>query len=613
MPDPDESALTTFMPGVLLRGGVLIAGEQEPATAELPNFPVPRRPRGLRLHGEYLGGGFKEPKYIARRRDGQVVQLSRLLYLVADAMDGKRDTEQIAHRVSGRAGRELDAEGVEFLIDTKLRPLGLVISPGDDETTVPQPRSDLLLTVKGRRNLLDARRTQAVARALAWLHRPAVVAAALAAFAATDIWLFAFHGAISPVLHVLDQPVYLIAVFGLTIASLLFHEFGHASACRYGGAQPGAIGCGLYLIWPSMFTDVTDVYRIGRKGRLRTDLGGVYFNVVFIVALAAAYVSTGQEFLLAAVVVAHFEIIEQLIPVVRLDGYYILGDLAGIPDLFGKIKPIVTSLLPGRPTPPEVADLKTSSRVLVTAWVAVTVPVLIGELTYCLWNLPRLLSTALRSLSRQVGGTYGAFAEGHPAAGMVGVIGSAMLVFPLAGMGYLSFLVLRRVARFASLATHGRAALRFVAVAAVMLALAAFGVAWLRGFTPKPLPPTPPAVPRLQPGVPTHVPPRPQPSAVPSPAGPETGGDHRSRRWSPPHHQAPRTEATVSSSMSASPDITASPAAKPHSTTNTPTTKPSPTQPTVSGSPLQSATSPGPSTSGTATPSPTDPPQTTPS
>jgi putative peptide zinc metalloprotease protein len=44
------------------------------------------------------------------------------------------------------------------------------------------------------------------------------------------------------------------------------------------------IGVGIYLVWPSFFTNVTDSYRLSRAGRLRTDLGGVYFNAVFIVA-----------------------------------------------------------------------------------------------------------------------------------------------------------------------------------------------------------------------------------------------------------------------------------------------------------------------------------------
>ena len=40
----------------------------------------PLRPApGLSLLGEYQGSGFTEPRYLVRRADGQVIQLSRLL------------------------------------------------------------------------------------------------------------------------------------------------------------------------------------------------------------------------------------------------------------------------------------------------------------------------------------------------------------------------------------------------------------------------------------------------------------------------------------------------------------------------------------------------------
>ena len=74
------------------------------------------------------------------------------------------------------------------------------------------------------------------------------------------------------------EPGLLLLVFALTVLSAGFHEFGHAAACRYGGATPGAMGAGLYLVWPAFYTDVTDCYRLGRAGRVRVDLGGLYFN-----------------------------------------------------------------------------------------------------------------------------------------------------------------------------------------------------------------------------------------------------------------------------------------------------------------------------------------------
>ncbi|MBV9026005.1 MAG: hypothetical protein JO362_19950 [Streptomycetaceae bacterium] len=557
----------------------------------------------MQLHGEYQGSGFIEPKYIARRGDGQVVQLSRLLYLVASAIDGSADTETIAHRVSARYGREVSAENIAYLTENKLEPLGVTVPFDQIGDEVDAPRSDLLLSLKGHRILFTEARVERIARALAWLHRPLVVASVLATAIAMDIWLFGYYGAMTPVLHALDQPVLLLVVFALTVGSLVFHEFGHASACRYGGARPGCIGCGLFLIWPSLYTDVTDVYRIGRTGRIRTDLGGVYFNVVFMLGMAGAYFLTGQQFFLSAVYLGHFEILEQLMPAVRLDGYYILGDLAGIPDLYGKIRPILASMIPGRPVPPAVADLKRSARIIVTCWVVTMVPLLLADLGYALWNLPRLLDTGVRSLTEQLIGTYSAFAEGHLASGLVGVLGSLMLICPLAGMTYLSIRLAGRLIRTAMRTTRGS---RVGGVAIVALALAgvtSLSYAWISGITPKPLPPQPPIAPILQPGVPTT----PQPYPTPQP---QHHQHHPMRLHSP-------EESPGSSPSSVSTSLPSAAAAVPHiqGTPTTPRTQPTapapaataPSPPALSSGPSKPASAP-PSTS----PSPSAPPSASP-
>src|SRR3712207_5893674 len=74
---------------------------------------IPRLADGLQLIGEYKGSGFKEPPYLVRRADGQVIQLSRLLYLVAAQIDGRRSLEEIAARASIEFGRFVSAENVQ--------------------------------------------------------------------------------------------------------------------------------------------------------------------------------------------------------------------------------------------------------------------------------------------------------------------------------------------------------------------------------------------------------------------------------------------------------------------------------------------------------------------
>src|SRR5207248_962457 len=111
------------------------------------------------------------------RGDGQVVQLSRLLYLVASSIDGVRDVETIAYRVSAQHGREVSADNIRYLVEQKLEPLGVTVPEGQEDDEVDAPRSDLLLALKGHRIIFDERRTARIARALSWLHRPVVVVA----------------------------------------------------------------------------------------------------------------------------------------------------------------------------------------------------------------------------------------------------------------------------------------------------------------------------------------------------------------------------------------------------------------------------------------------------
>ena len=172
------------------------------------------------------------------------------------------------------------------------------------------------------------------------------------------------------------HPLLLLLVIGLGLLSMLFHECGHAAACRYGGARPGVIGVGFYVMYPALYTNVTDSYRLGRAGRVRTDLGGVYFNGIFALALVATYLAIGYPALLVAVMLVHLEILQQLLPTLRLDGYFIVADLVGVPDLFGRITPILRSMIPGRRLDPRVRNLKRSARVAVTVWVLLAVPFL---------------------------------------------------------------------------------------------------------------------------------------------------------------------------------------------------------------------------------------------
>ena len=234
-------------------------------------------------------------------------------------------------------------------------------------------------------------------------------------------------------------------MIGLSVVSAMFHECGHAAGCRYGGARPGMIGVGIYLVWPAFFTNVTDSYRLARAGRLRTDLGGLYFNLIFMLALAGLYAATSDEILLLVIAFTHLEMLEQLMPFVRFDGYFILSDLVGVPDLFARVAPILKSALPAGRRDPRVTGLRRRARIVVTTWVLCVIPLLTFSIGYLLLHLPAVNRALWRSASLQAHLMTAAAAGHHYAVAAVDAIGVALVILPLAGSLYIVTGLARRL------------------------------------------------------------------------------------------------------------------------------------------------------------------------
>ncbi|HEV7886901.1 MAG TPA: hypothetical protein VGO92_05025 [Acidimicrobiales bacterium] len=461
-------------------------GDNEPKPRP-PNSPAPRLADGVELIGEYEGSGYKEPPSLVRRGDGQVIQLTPLLYSVADQADGQKGYDELAQAVGQDIGRNLSAENVRFLIEERLTPLGVLTRADGADPAVA--KADPLLALKFRAAVIPERLANGLARVFMPLFHAPIVIAVLIGLVAADVWLFGQHGVAQAIRQSMYHPGLFLPLFAAVVLSAAFHEIGHAAACRFGGAEPGKMGCGLYLAWPAFYTDVTDAYRLGKRARLRTDLGGVYFNVLVILATVGAYLLTGFEPLLLLVVVQHFEIVHQLLPVVRLDGYYIVADLTGVPDLFNRIKPILQSLLPWRRADERVTVLKRWVRMAVTAWVLVVVPLLLVQLLMVLIHLPRIVGTALDSAGRQWGDLTKAFGRGDWLMGVAGVLQLVVLALPVLGIILMIVRVFQRSAQWAWRTTEGKPVLRSAALAAGAAVMVLLAMAWVPNRNYKPIRP----------------------------------------------------------------------------------------------------------------------------
>ena len=454
--------------------GHVTAPVRPPAGESGPADP-PRLADGVELLGEYQDSGYSQPPSLVRRPDGQVIQMSPLLYRVACRIDGIRDPAAVAALVSEDLGRSLSADQVRYLLTAKLLPLGIV---SGNRTGAAPPKANPLLALRARGTLLPERVANAAGTLLRPLFRLPMVIAVVGCILAVDYWLFAVHGLGGGVQQLLRDPVDLLIVLGLTVISAAFHECGHATGCRYGGARSGLIGVGIYLVWPSFFTNVTDSYRLSRACRLRTDLGGLYFNLIFMLALAGIYAATSAEILLLVIAITHLEMLEQLLPFVRFDGYFILSDLAGVPDLFARAVPIVRSTVSRGRRDPRVTGLRRHARILVTGWVLCVIPLLAAGLGYLLLKLPEINRALWRSGAHQAHLMSAALGGHRYAMAAVDAIGFVLLALSLAGSLYIVAGLTRRLTTAGVRWSAGRPRRRFLVAAAGVACLALLASFW---------------------------------------------------------------------------------------------------------------------------------------
>lgn len=125
----------------------------------------------------------------------------------------------------------------------------------------------------------------------------------------------------------------IVVVYVAILLSTLFHEFGHASACCYYNLPPGAIGVCVYLNMLVFYADVSNVWHLSRDKRIVVNLGGVYFQMILLIPLYIAYYITHSDLLAYLLLSFNLNFIVVLNPFFKFDGYWILSDLLGVPNL----------------------------------------------------------------------------------------------------------------------------------------------------------------------------------------------------------------------------------------------------------------------------------------
>jgi putative peptide zinc metalloprotease protein len=537
----------------------------------------PQRAPDVVLAGEMPDSSYASPQWLIQR-GGRYLQVSEVLYRIAEASDGTHTPEEIAVLVGAQTRRPVTGEDVRALVEQRLIPAG-VLAGASGVTTAPSngPSSPLQITL--RATVVSGR----VLAPFAWLgsglYLPGIVIVALVATVVSRVWLYTQHGVGDAFARVIAEPWHLFLIGAIAVASALFHELGHASALRAAGGRARGMGIGVYLIYPVFYTDVTDSYRLSRWRRVLTDLGGFYFNLIFSLGVLAAYVLTHDETLLVAVTLVDLEILHQMIPLGRLDGYWLLADITGVPDFFSIALPFARRVA-GRPG--GLPRLKPAATAVVAIYLALILPALALFAWVVTHSLPRFAHAALASFLTQAERLEPALASHDLGAASSAVAQGILLTLPvLAALFFLASIVrafARLFVRVAGKTSRQRAAAIASAVSAIVLLVAL----WVPGLGDALAASRETAIPRAITG--RHDPistarPKLSFSTVPAPRSPS--GPTRTAAPITPRTAAPPT-AVPTASPSSSPPSTAP--------TSAPTTAPTPAPTTPSPSPTATPT-----------------------
>lgn len=180
----------------------------------------------------------------------------------------------------------------------------------------------------------------------------------------------------------------------LLLLSSFVHELGHATACHHFGIKHGGIGVGLYLNFPVFYTDVSNIWQLTRKQRLVVNVAGVYFQLILILIVLILYTYMNDVILEYFIFLTNMNMLITLNPFFKFDGYWIISDLLGVPNLRKRTNEVllhywyVICRIKNNNTKPFVFKMRTKEKIFMILYVLL-VNIFLGY--YCFYLIPLFL------------------------------------------------------------------------------------------------------------------------------------------------------------------------------------------------------------------------------
>ena len=123
------------------------------------------------------------------------------------------------------------------------------------------------------------------------------------------------------------------ALLLVTYFDMAIHELGHATAAYREKIELGEIGIGVYLFYPVMYVDISNIWRLNGKKRALIDAAGVYMQLLVVIPFTLLGIYYDNTFFYIANTSLFFATLINLLPIMKLDGYWFFCDLLGIENI----------------------------------------------------------------------------------------------------------------------------------------------------------------------------------------------------------------------------------------------------------------------------------------
>lgn len=138
-------------------------------------------------------------------------------------------------------------------------------------------------------------------------------------------------------LGVRSAPAESLILLGLGFVLTFFHELGHAATITHFGRRVKSAGFMIYFGSPAFFVEASDSLMLDRRQRMLQSFSGPFAELVLAgsatLVLAVMPEARFAGLLYKFALINYFVIFLNLIPLLELDGYWILSDLIQVPDL----------------------------------------------------------------------------------------------------------------------------------------------------------------------------------------------------------------------------------------------------------------------------------------